>query len=112
MYLYDCHISTEALPEGASGTHICLYIRAPAHLILCSSERPKSPIPVVTMTLYMENEIPDYWNRQPAIPDHSISRYITRDRFQELYICSGAQNQELRVLTREFVILLLLIISY
>jgi Transposase IS4 len=40
----------------------------------------------IYMTLHIENKIADYWNTQKATPIHSISKYITRDRFQELYI--------------------------
>jgi hypothetical protein len=38
------------------------------------------------MTLHMENKIADYWNISRNTPFHSISKHITRNRFQELYI--------------------------
>jgi hypothetical protein len=38
------------------------------------------------MTLYVYNEISDYWNMKDFTPDHLISAYISRDRFQELHI--------------------------
>jgi Transposase IS4 len=40
----------------------------------------------IYMTLYIENKIADYWNTQKVILIYPISKYITRDRFQEFYI--------------------------
>jgi hypothetical protein len=39
------------------------------------------------MILYIENKIADYWNISRNIPFYPISKYITKNRFQELYIC-------------------------
>jgi hypothetical protein len=38
------------------------------------------------MTLYIYNEISDYWDIKDFTPAYPISREISRDRFQELYI--------------------------
>jgi hypothetical protein len=38
------------------------------------------------MILNVQNEISDYWDTQDITPSYLISKYITRDRFQELYI--------------------------
>jgi hypothetical protein len=40
----------------------------------------------IYMTLYIYNEILDYWNIKDFTPDHLISAYISRDRFQELHM--------------------------
>jgi hypothetical protein len=40
----------------------------------------------IYMTLYICNEISDYWNTKDFTPDHPISHYMSRDRFQELHI--------------------------
>jgi Transposase IS4 len=38
------------------------------------------------MTLYVCNEIADYWDRNDFTPNHPITHYMSRDRFQELYM--------------------------
>jgi hypothetical protein len=38
------------------------------------------------MTLHVENKIADYWNISRNISFHLISKHMTRNRFQELYI--------------------------
>jgi hypothetical protein len=38
------------------------------------------------MTLYVCNKLSDYWNTSDFTPNHPISDYISRDRFQELHI--------------------------
>ena len=38
------------------------------------------------MSLFPLDEIADYWRRNKLFPYHSVTRYIARDRFQELYI--------------------------
>ena len=40
----------------------------------------------IYMTLYIMNEISDYWDTSKITPDHPIVTYISRNRFQELYI--------------------------
>ena len=39
------------------------------------------------MTLYVDNEIVDYWSTKDMTPEHLITKYLSRDRFQELYMC-------------------------
>jgi hypothetical protein len=41
----------------------------------------------IYMILYVDNEIADYWNTRDFTPSHPITSYISRDRFQELYMC-------------------------
>jgi Transposase IS4 len=38
------------------------------------------------MSLYMDNEIMDYWNTKDMMPEYPITKYLSRNRFQELYI--------------------------
>jgi hypothetical protein len=38
------------------------------------------------MIINIQNKISDYWDTRDTTPNHPISKYITRDRFQELYI--------------------------
>jgi hypothetical protein len=38
------------------------------------------------MTLHVDNEIADYWNTRDFTPSHPIASYMSRDRFQELYM--------------------------
>ena len=40
----------------------------------------------IYMTLHVENEVADYWNTNRASPNHPISMYMSRDRFQELHM--------------------------
>jgi Transposase IS4 len=40
----------------------------------------------IYMTLYVCNEIADYWNIKDFTPNHPITDYMSRDRFQELYM--------------------------
>lgn len=40
----------------------------------------------IYMTLHIDNEIGDYWSTKDFTPDHYISSFMSRDRFQELYI--------------------------
>jgi hypothetical protein len=40
----------------------------------------------IYMTLVVFNEIFDYWNTTSIMPTHEITKWIARDRFQELYI--------------------------
>ena len=40
----------------------------------------------IYMTLFVCNKIADYWNTKDFTPNHPISDYMSRDRFQELYI--------------------------
>ncbi len=38
------------------------------------------------MILVVFNKISDYWDKTKIMPMHEIIKWITRDRFQELYI--------------------------
>jgi hypothetical protein len=38
------------------------------------------------MTLHEDNEIADYWSTKDMTPEHPITEYLSRDRFQELHI--------------------------
>ncbi len=38
------------------------------------------------MTLYKDNEIADYQSTKDMTPKHLITQYLSRDRFQELYM--------------------------
>lgn len=38
------------------------------------------------MSLYVCNEIADYWNTSGFTPDHPISSYMSRNRSQELHM--------------------------
>jgi Transposase IS4 len=40
----------------------------------------------IYMTLYTINEISDYWDTSSLTPDYLITNYISRNRFQELYM--------------------------
>jgi hypothetical protein len=40
----------------------------------------------IYMTLHEDNEIADYWTTKEMTPNHPITKYLSRDRFQELYI--------------------------
>jgi hypothetical protein len=48
----------------------------------------------VYITLFVCNEISDYWNTKDFTPDYPISAYISRDRFQELHICVRLTGSE------------------
>jgi hypothetical protein len=38
------------------------------------------------MTLHVDNEITDYWTTKDMTPKYPITKYLSRDRFQELHI--------------------------
>jgi hypothetical protein len=40
----------------------------------------------IYMTLFPMDEIADYWSTNKLFPYHSITQYMTRDRFQELHM--------------------------
>ena len=40
----------------------------------------------IYMTLVVLNEISDYWDKTKIMPTHEITKWISRDRFQELHI--------------------------
>ena len=40
----------------------------------------------IYMTLHEDNEIADYWSTKDMTPEHPITKYLSRDRFQELYM--------------------------
>jgi hypothetical protein len=38
------------------------------------------------MSLHVDNEIADYWITKDMIPEYLITKYLSRNRFQELHI--------------------------
>jgi hypothetical protein len=46
------------------------------------------------MTLYVCNEIADYWNTKDFTPDHPITSYMSKDRFQELHMRVRIHEEE------------------
>ena len=40
----------------------------------------------IYMSLHVENEIADYWNTKDMTPEHLITKFLSRNRFQELYM--------------------------
>jgi hypothetical protein len=40
----------------------------------------------IYMTLYVINEISDYWDTSKFTPEHPITSYMSRNRFQELHM--------------------------
>jgi len=40
----------------------------------------------IYMTLHVDNEIVDYWSTKDIAPEHPITKYLSRDRFQELHM--------------------------
>ena len=46
------------------------------------------------MTLYIDNEIADYWSTKYMTPEHPITKYLSRDRFQELHIRVRLHREE------------------
>jgi hypothetical protein len=40
----------------------------------------------IYMSLYMENEIADYWNIKDMTPEYPITKFLSRNRFQELHM--------------------------
>ncbi len=38
------------------------------------------------MSLIVCNEIADYWSKKEYMPEHWVTAYVSRDRFQELHI--------------------------
>ena len=48
----------------------------------------------IYMTLYVCNKIVDYWSTKDFTPDHPISSYMSRDRFQELHIRMRIHGKE------------------
>jgi nitric oxide reductase large subunit len=40
----------------------------------------------IYMSLYIENEIADYWDTNNMTPEYPITKFLSRNRFQELHI--------------------------
>jgi Transposase IS4 len=40
----------------------------------------------IYMTLHVDNEISDYWDKSNLAPKHEITKYMGRNRFQELHM--------------------------
>jgi hypothetical protein len=38
------------------------------------------------MTLHVDSEITDYWATKDMTPEHPITKYLGRNRFQELHM--------------------------
>ena len=64
----------------------CPRARAKEWYLTCAGEIYLYLAIRIYMTLYIYNEIADYWNTKDFTPDHPIASYMSRDRFQELYI--------------------------
>ena len=62
------------------------YARANQWYPTCSGEIYLYLAIRIYMSLYVCNEIADYWNTLDFTPDHLITSYISRNRFQELHI--------------------------
>jgi hypothetical protein len=46
------------------------------------------------MTLYVDNEIADYWSTKDMAPEYPITKYLSRDRFQELHMRMRFHGEE------------------
>jgi hypothetical protein len=46
------------------------------------------------MTLYEDNEISDYWSIKEITLEYPITRYLSRNRFQELYMRMKMHGEE------------------
>jgi hypothetical protein len=64
----------------------CPYIRANDWYPMSSGEIYLYLAIRIYMTLYICNEISDYWNTKDFTPDHPITSYMSRNRFQELHM--------------------------
>ena len=65
----------------------------------------------IYITLYINNEISDYWNKSNFIPKHEITKYINRNRFQEFYIrvrLAGTETDGLYIKVSKALLILLL----
>jgi hypothetical protein len=40
----------------------------------------------IYMSLHVENEIADYWDTKDMTPEHPITKFLSRNRFQELHM--------------------------
>jgi hypothetical protein len=38
------------------------------------------------MSLHIENKIANYWNTKDMTPEYPITKFLSRNRFHELYI--------------------------
>jgi len=64
----------------------CPHARANDWYPTCSGEIYLYLAIRIYMTLYICNEISDYWNTKDFTPDHPITSYMSRNRFQELHM--------------------------
>jgi hypothetical protein len=48
----------------------------------------------IYMTLHVDNEIADYWSTKDMAPEHPITKYLSRDRFQELHMRMRFHGEE------------------
>jgi hypothetical protein len=64
----------------------CAYARANAWYPTCPGEIYVYFALRIYMTSYVCNEISDYWDTKDFTPMHLISKEMSRNRFQELYM--------------------------
>jgi hypothetical protein len=69
-------------PEDES----CPYARANSWYPTCRGEIYIYFAIRIYMTLHEDNEISDYWTTKEMTPTHPITRYLSRNRFQELHM--------------------------
>jgi Transposase IS4 len=55
----------------------------------------------IYITLYMDNKISDYWSTKDIAPKHPITKYLSRDRFQELYMRMQFHRKEAKGLYKK-----------
>jgi Transposase IS4 len=48
----------------------------------------------IYMTLHVDNEIADYWTTKEMTPEHPITKYMSRNRFQELHMRVRVHGEE------------------
>ena len=61
-------------------------VRANAWFPICRGEIYIYLAIRIYMSLHVENEIADYWNIKDMTPEHLITKFLSRNRFQELHI--------------------------
>jgi hypothetical protein len=50
----------------------------------------------IYMTLHKDNEIADYWSTKDITPEYLITKYLSRDRFQELHMRMRFHGEEVQ----------------
>jgi hypothetical protein len=64
----------------------CPYVRANNWYPTCRREIYIYLAIRIYMSLHVDNEIADYWTAKDMIPEHPITKYLSRNRFQELHM--------------------------